>query len=495
MANDTERGIMKSLRVTVCAVCLVIMASLAGCETAADAPGDLAFDYDGSTRVSLGASAITTDELKALNALSPAERRRRVDVVLASHPDELAARFIRLEDDLRLNDGAAMISDTEILLAKRSLQPPLRRFLLYRRSEALTDAHRYEEAVAAANEALETDASYSAALRARGWARYHQNRVQTDDALADLDRALQRTPNDSIGRYQRAVVLQARGQLDLAAQDFERAVQLMPSELLSRRDYGVLLFMKRDFALAREQFDAAVRLAPRDPEPLTWRARTLVALRRLDDAAADDRRVDELAAAGEEVAPALGSVGDVLEDLLDFDGAAFEYQRSLTLKADPNVEFALARMKWFTGQFEQPIGYFRERSTSANPDPYMPIWLFIVRGRANPVDELAAKTELAVLAPAHQPAVWPDTLVDMLLGKTTLESVLAEADSADTYKLRAGRRCEADYYAAEQLLMRGRKEPAGRLLEEAYWVCPSSYVEAHAVVAARRLLDASMSNH
>ena len=486
---------MKSLRVTARAVCLVIMAFLAGCETAANAPGDLAFDFDGSTRVSLGASAITTDELNALNALSAAERRHSIDVVLAVHPNELAARFMRLEDDLRLNDGASMISDTEIMLARRSMPPPLRRFLLYRRSEALTDAGRYDEAIAAANEALETDATYSAALRARGWARYHQDRMQADDALADLDGALQRTPDDSIGRYQRAVVLEARGQLDLAAQDFERAVQLMPSELLSRRDYGVLLFKKREFAQAREQFDSAVRLAPRDPESLTWRARTLVALRRLDDAAADDRRVDELAAAGEDVAPATAGVGDVLEDLLDFDGAAFEYKRSLALKADPNVEFALARMQWFTGQFEQPIGYFRERSISANPDPYMPIWLFIVRGRANPVDELAAKTELAALAPAHQPAVWTDKLVDMLLGKTTLEFVLAEADRADTYKLQAGRRCEADYYAAEQLLMRGQKEAAGRLLEEAYWACPSSYVEAHAVVAARRLLDASSSNH
>jgi lipoprotein NlpI len=486
---------MRSLRVIACAVCLIVMAFLAGCETGANAPGGLTFDFDESTRISLGASVITTDELKALNALSAAERRRRVDVVLASHPDEVAARFMRVEDDVRLNDGAAMLSDTGILLAKTSLQPPLRRFLLYRRSEALTDARRYEEAIAAANEALETDASYSAALRARGWARYRQNRVQTGDALADLDRALQRTPNDSIGRYQRAIVLQARGDLDLAAQDFERAVQLMPSVLPSRRDYGVFLFMKHDFSRAWEQFDAAVRLAPQDPEPLIWRARTLVALQRPDDAAADDRRVDELAAAGEDVAPALGGVGDVLEDLLDFDGAAIEYRRSLTLRVDANVEFWLARMQWFTGQFEQPIGYFRERSTSAKPDPYMPIWLFIVRGRADPADELAARAELAALAPTHRPAVWTDTLVDMLLGKATLESVLVEADRADTYQLRAGHRCEADYYAAEQLLMRGQKEPAGRLLEEAYWVCPSSYVEAHAVVAARRLLDASLLNH
>jgi len=100
----------------------------------------------------------------------------------------------------------------------------------------------------------------------------------------------------------------------------------------------------------------------------------------------------------------------------------------------------------------------------------------------------------ADLAPAHEPREWTDTLVDLMLGKTTLDAALAEADAAPDYKLKAGRRCEADYYAAEELLMHGQKDAASRLLQEAYWVCPSTYVEAHAVVAQRRLLEAGPSS-
>jgi lipoprotein NlpI len=112
-----------------------------------------------------------------------------------------------------------------------------------------------------------------------------------------------------------------------------------------------------------------------------------------------------------------------------------------------------------------------------------------MRGRANPADEPAAKAELALAGKAHQPDAWTDTLVDLILGKTTLESALVEAAGAETDKLRAGRRCEADYYVAEQSLMHGQDEAASHLLDEAHRVCPSSYFEAHALDAERRLLE------
>ncbi len=154
-------------------------------------------------------------------------------------------------------------------------------------------------------------------------------------------------------------------------------------------------------------------------------------------------------------------------------------------------------MQWFSGQFGQAVVSYREHAVSPlqDDDAYTSLWLFAMRGRANPADEPDAKAELALAATAHQPHSWSDTLVDLMLGKTTLESALAEADGADTYKLRAGRRCEVDYYAAEQLLMHGQDEPASRLLEEAYWVCPSTYFEAHALDAERRLLEARSSAH
>ncbi len=95
----------------------------------------------------------------------------------------------------------------------------------------------------------------------------------------------------------------------------------------------------------------------------------------------------------------------------------------------------------------------------------------------------------------HQPHAWSDTLVDLALGNATVEAALAEADSADTEKLRAGRRCEADYYAGEQLLIQGQDLTAERLLEQASKVCPSTYHESHALAAERQLLAVRLPAH
>ena len=147
-------------------------------------------------------------------------------------------------------------------------------------------------------------------------------------------------------------------------------------------------------------------------------------------------------------------------------------------------------MQWYSGQLPQAIQSFRGQVTQPDASPYTPLWLFIVRVHANPAEETEASDELATLAPSHKPHVWVDTLVDLMLGRTTIEAALVEADAADTYQLRAGRRCEADYYAAERLLLHGQREPANGLLEEAYWVCPSTYTEATAVGWERSLLEA-----
>ncbi len=482
-------------RLAAWAAGLLVAASVAGCASPAGPADNVSVAVDGNS-FSLGKSAIPPDEVLALHDMPDAEKRRRLDAILAAHPDDLAARFLRLQLEVSVSDVEPVLADSDVVLANPSLARLGRLCVLQWRAEMLVHVGRAGEAVAVANQALEIDESYADAWFSRGWARFHQNHAQAELALADLDRALQLEPDDGVGHYRRAVVLQAQGALDGSAQEYERAVQLVPDDLPSHREYGILLFQTHDLARALGQFDIAMRLAPRDPDVAVWRAQTNLDLRRFDDAEADQRRVDELAAAGEDVARSHRRVADMLEDQLDFARAEHEYQRSMALKANPSVAYWIARMQWFTGQFAQSAAYFREHAQDPDLYPaYAPIWLFIVSGRANPADEPAAAAELARLEPAHEPHAWTDTLVDLMLGKSTLDSALAEADASPTNQLKAGHRCEADYYAAERLLMRGQEAQASRLLEEAYWVCPSTYVEAHAVVAERQLLAARPQAH
>ncbi len=468
---------------------LLLAALAAGC---ASQPGSVQQAPAGAVDVALGKTALTVHDLRDLPGLPDAEQRRRLDVVLAAHPDDLGARFFRTQGDVRMRDFESALTDSDALLADSSLDRRVRLLVLEWRAEALIQVRRLAEAILVANQALEIDDSDAEALFARGWARFLGDNAQADSALADLDRGLQRDPDEGVGWFRHGTVLRSQGKLEQAAEDFERAAQLMPDDAPNHLQYGVMLLQMKQPEQALVQFDAVARLTPHEPSAWTWRAQANASLRRYDDSSADAKRAIESGAAGEDLANARIFLASGLEQHQDFAGAAREFQLSLALDANPVAADGLARMQWYTGQFAQALDAYRQQATRPNPHPYAPIWLFLVRERANPVDDVAAKGELAALAPSHQPHAWTDTLVDLMLGKSTLPQALAEADAASTDKQRAGRRCEADYYAAELLLVHDRTLPASRLLEEAHAVCPATYIEANAIVAEQRLLAAKV---
>lgn len=403
------------------------------------------------------ADALGDDEAQALLKLPLTEQRRRLDAVLASYPHDLRALFLRTQVEYMLGDAAAVDADSRLVLADPSLDRRYRELVLEWRSQVLIDLWRFDEAIVVADEALEIDAARANPLFARGWARFFMNR--SHEALTDLDRALEIEPNEGIGHYRRARVLRAEGKLELAAKDYERAIELEPDDGPSHRDYGILLYQTHDVERALVEFDAGVHLMPNDALALSWHAQANFARRHFDAATADDRRASELGITNEKLAHALTHVAADLQDQDDFAGAAREFEKALALQSDD----------------------------------YLALRLFLARGRANPVDEQAAGAQLTSWVKPHQPHAWTDTLVSMLLGRTTHEAALAEADAAESDLLKAGRRCEADYYAAEQMLMHQQVATASRLLEEAYWVCPATYAEADAVIAERRLLVARSS--
>ena len=339
--------------------------------------------------VSVGNVWMNQDEWRDFTGQPPAERRRRLDAILAAHPDSFGARYLRVEADDDLPDFPAIIEDSDALLADASLDRRLRVGVLVMRAEALIQLKRFPEAVAAASESVDIDDSNAKALFARAWACYLSDHGLAQSALADLDRALQIESDVGIAYYRRSVIHKDQGRFDLATQDLDRAAQLAPDDGPIREEYGLLYFAE-----------------------------------------------------------------------------------------------------WYSGQFKQPIDVFREQATRPEASSYAPLWLFLMRVRADPAKEAAARAELVTLSPAHQPHAWLDTLVGLMAGTVSLDAALAEADAAETYQLKAGHRCEADYYVAEQLLAHGQRATADTLLEEAYWVCPSTYVEAGAVVAERRRLEA-----
>ncbi len=480
---------MGASRIAASVAWLLVTTSALGLASQADA-GDRRSDASdpSPTSVSLGKSAIGDDEIRDLNSLPDAEKRRRLDTVLAAHPEDLPARFLRLQVEVKLGDEAAVLSDSQTVLENTAVSGRLRLWVLDWRADMLVHATRAAEAIAVADQALAIDDADPAALFARGWARYQQDQQQTDGALADLDRALQLDADEGVGHYRRAVVLQTRGLLDRAAQDYERAVQLAPDDVPTRLAYGGMLMQTKDFERALAQFDVAVGLRPRDPAGWVGREYAHVSLKRFDDVVVDARQAIELGATDNDLVNAHSFLATALSNKSDFAGAAREFQSVRALSDDHGIARSLGLMQWYSGELTKAIQTFREHADWPDSSPYTLLWLFITQMQADPSAEAAASAELLALAPVHQPHVWGDTLVDLMLGRGTIDAALVEADAADTYQLRAGRRCEADYYAAERLLLHGQRERASGLLEEAYWVCPSTYMEATAVERERRRL-------
>lgn len=425
-----------------------------------------------------------------LDGLPDTEKRHRLDALLEAHPEDLAARLLRLRVEYRLGDSGAVLSDTEVVLANPSLDGPSRLQALERRSDMLSVVGRDAEAVSVANQVLAIDDADPVALFARGWARYNLDPLHTDDALADLDRAVELAPDEGVGHFRRAAVLQARGALDLAAQDFESAVRLVPGDVPTRLAYGNLLMQRRELERALGHFEVAARLRPKDLAVRFDVARAHLALRRFDDVAADARELMKLGAVDDDLANAHSYMASALRGKSDFAGAAREFKIVLAMSGDHRIAHTLGLMQWHAGQLPQAIQTFRETVAWPDSNPYALLWLYIVQVQADPRKQAVAGAELSAQASVHQPHAWGDTLVELMLGNTSIEKALAEADAADSNELRAGRRCEADYYDAERLLMQGQVEPASGLLEEAYWVCPSEYDEALAVEQARRRIAA-----
>ena len=105
---------------------------------------------------------------------------------------------------------------------------------------------------------------------------------------------------------------------------------------------------------------------------------------------------------------------------------------------------------------------------------YAAIWLFIAQTRAG-----AAKPEstLQTNAAKLDAAAWPYPVIDFYLGKKTQQDFLAAPTSDDA-------RCEAQFYAGEERLLRKAAAEAEPFLQKAVASCPKDFGEFIAANAA-----------
>ena len=100
-------------------------------------------------------------------------------------------------------------------------------------------------------------------------------------------------------------------------------------------------------------------------------------------------------------------------------------------------------------------------------DAYSALWLHITRRKSDAFDG----GELSRNAAKLDRAVWPTPVLDLYLGKATVQQVRAASTSGDT-AAQKDRACETAFYLGEYELLAKNTGAAIPLLREAAQICP-----------------------
>ena len=111
------------------------------------------------------------------------------------------------------------------------------------------------------------------------------------DKLTELSAEIAKQPANAALLLRRAELHDQRGDFESALADLDLAAALPQGTQPANVAAAELLYRQQQFAAALERLDTALRIDASDPRALRAKGRTLVALRRLEQAAAVQRRL------------------------------------------------------------------------------------------------------------------------------------------------------------------------------------------------------------
>jgi tetratricopeptide (TPR) repeat protein len=130
----------------------------------------------------------------------------------------------------------------------------------YNRALALGRRDRFEEALRDLDRALELKPHFAEAHVNRGI--FSERLGRLDAALAAFDRGIELDPRDYQAYVNRGLLQERRGRLDLALEDYSRAIALAPTDERLLETRGDALEKRGDHEGAIRDYDAAIALQP-----------------------------------------------------------------------------------------------------------------------------------------------------------------------------------------------------------------------------------------
>lgn len=289
-----------------------------------------------------------------------------------------------------------------------------------------------------------------------------------------FEAALELNPHSGPAHAGRAQVENAMMQFNDAVGDMDSALDEEPNNvgyLLMRIDILKNLHRERD-ALA--DVDRAIKLAPREAGLWSSRAEIDHELGIDADANRDIARAYQYGADNQNV---LRVRGELFLDEGDFDQAEKALDDATAHDpTDVSVRFARGRLRYYRENFAgavEDLTFVEQRDN----DLYPSLWLFLARARLG-----LGVGEGFVRHIKGIEGRWPAPVGRRFLGEISAEAMRAAAANDD-------QRCEADFYEAAFDRPSTPAEQTLAAMRKVYAECPAGYVEREGAFAAIRKLE------
>lgn len=224
-------------------------------------------------------------------------------------------------------------------------------------------------------------------------------------------------------------------------------------------DRGIAYRNKNDLDNAIADFNSALEINPNDDKVLNNRGAAYMYKGDNDKAIQDYNRAIML---NPDYFIAIKNRGAAYANKGEYDRALLDYNRALEI--NPQHPFALQTrgiLHFFTGDYQDSLQDETNALMADPSDGYSAIWLYLAQSRAQAADGQKAQAQLAENAAKLKLANWPGPVIDVYLGKTKPEALVA-LGKASNPKYGVDRECEANFYLGERNLLKGNKDEAER---------------------------------
>jgi tetratricopeptide (TPR) repeat protein len=421
-------------------------------------------------------AAVLTFRALALKAKGDVERAA-IDFTQAITlaPDFAPAREARA-DLLRGNDQcdlAVADYDEAIKLA------PQRPSSYVGRGLCLVDLNEGPRALRDFDQVTKLDVNNAAGYAIFAWAimaRLNIAMGNPDGALASLNEAINLDPKRAGLYIERGNVWSVKGDEARAIAEYDEAVKLDEKNAagfaLAAYTAKAQLHLRRgNFDGAITAYDEAIRLDPKRPAAYLYRASVWSRKGNAERASADYDKAVEL---DPQNAALYTLRGDFHRAASDYERAVKDYDKAIEKRPDDLAAYGnRALVRFYQGDFSKAAADFK-RAGEGQENAYPILLYYVSQIRAGGKRE-EARDDLAKAAGGFEGSEWPVPLVELYLGKRSLDGALAAASKPE-------HRCEAQFYIGQWQLLRGNKAPASNALRTAVDTCPKDFIEYRGAV-------------